>query len=249
MTEAEWLAATDPTPMLDFLRGKVSDRKSLLFDVARCRVLWHLLTDERNREVVVTLERLVDGPESLDGLGENVAFRNARRGARAARVELWQAAKAKMEEARGEVSRSVREAYTIAAAAEVADFAGFVGNMNYWIDLYQGGVYEEQSTRLRRDVAEEVCSGRSDLIRDIFGNPFRPVSVDPAWLTSTVVALASGIYAERAFNRLPILADALQDAGCDNEDVLHHCRGTAPHVRGCWVVDLVLGKEGPATIE
>ena len=80
------------------------------------------------------------------------------------------------------------------------------------------------------------------LLRAIFGNPFRPVAVDPAWPTSDVVALAKGIYEERAFDRMPILADALQDAGCDNEDILSHCRGPGPHVRGCWVVDLVLGK-------
>jgi hypothetical protein len=81
------------------------------------------------------------------------------------------------------------------------------------------------------------------LIRDIFGNPFRPVSVNPDWRTSTVLTLAEGIYANRAFDRLPVLADALQDAGCDNDDVLAHCRGDGPHVHGCWVVDLVLGKE------
>ncbi|MBA4064588.1 MAG: hypothetical protein C0501_12920 [Isosphaera sp.] len=80
------------------------------------------------------------------------------------------------------------------------------------------------------------------LLRDIVGNPFRPVTADPAWVTSTVVQLAAGVYAERAFDRLPILADALQDAGCDHPDVLAHCRGLGPHVRGCWVVDLVLGK-------
>jgi hypothetical protein len=80
------------------------------------------------------------------------------------------------------------------------------------------------------------------LLRDIFGNPFRPVAVDPAWLTSDVLALAQGIYDERAFDRMPILADALQDAGCDNDDILNHCRGPGPHVRGCWVVDLLLGK-------
>lgn len=62
------------------------------------------------------------------------------------------------------------------------------------------------------------------------------------WRTSTVVALAQGIYDDRAFDRLPILADALQDAGCDNPDILNHCRDTGPHARGCWVVDLVLGK-------
>jgi hypothetical protein len=82
------------------------------------------------------------------------------------------------------------------------------------------------------------------LIRDIFGNPFRPVALDPAWLTSDVVALARGVYAERAFDRMPILADALQDAGCDCEEVLNHCRdATAAHVRGCWALDLVSGKE------
>ncbi|AWM42432.1 hypothetical protein C1280_28660 [Gemmata obscuriglobus] len=79
-------------------------------------------------------------------------------------------------------------------------------------------------------------------MRDIFGNPFRPVVLNPAWRTSDALALARGIYDEGAFDRLPILADALQDAGCDSDDILNHCRGPGPHVRGCWVVDLVLGK-------
>jgi hypothetical protein len=83
----------------------------------------------------------------------------------------------------------------------------------------------------------------AELLRDIFGNPFRPVTADPSWLTSTVVALARGIYDDRAFDRLPILADALQDAGCDHADILAHCRSDDPHARGCWVVDLLLGKE------
>jgi hypothetical protein len=74
-------------------------------------------------------------------------------------------------------------------------------------------------------------------------NPFRPVTVDPAWQTSNVTALAQPIYDERAFDRLSILADALEDAGCDNADILNHCRQPGEHVRGCWVVDLVLGKE------
>ena len=81
------------------------------------------------------------------------------------------------------------------------------------------------------------------VLRCILGPlPFRSLQVDSVWLTSTVVEMARGIYDERAFDRLPILADALQDAGCENADVLAHCRGPGPHVRGCWVVDLVLGK-------
>ena len=81
-----------------------------------------------------------------------------------------------------------------------------------------------------------------DDLRDIFGNPFRPVAFADSWRSETAVALASGVYAERAFDRMPILADALEEAGCDHADVLSHCRGPGPHVRGCWVVDGVLGK-------
>ena len=83
----------------------------------------------------------------------------------------------------------------------------------------------------------------ADLLRCIFGNPFRPATIDPTWFTSPAVALAASMYESRDFAPMPILADALQDAGCENADVLAHCRNAqAPHVRGCWVVDLVLGK-------
>ena len=78
----------------------------------------------------------------------------------------------------------------------------------------------------------------------VFGWPFRPMTIDPAWLTSTAVAIARGIDAERAFDRMPILADALQDAGCEGADILTHLRHDPLHVRGCWVLDPVLGKEG-----
>jgi hypothetical protein len=103
-----------------------------------------------------------------------------------------------------------------------------------------------------------VVNGFHALSRDIFGNPFRTVAFSPEWRTDTAVTLARQMYEARDFSAMPILADALQDAGCDSADVLDHCRGkqgvsgepptgspvqTAPHVRGCWVVDLVLGKE------
>jgi hypothetical protein len=81
------------------------------------------------------------------------------------------------------------------------------------------------------------------LLHDIFGNPFRPVAFADSWRSETVTSLASAIYAERAFDRMPILADALEEAGCDQPDILAHCRGPGTHVRGCWVVDGVLGKE------
>jgi hypothetical protein len=84
---------------------------------------------------------------------------------------------------------------------------------------------------------------QSDLVRDIFGNPFRTVTFSSSWRTDTALSLARQMYDSRDFGTMPILADALQDAGCDNEDILSHCRdANQVHVRGCWVVDLVLGK-------
>jgi hypothetical protein len=80
------------------------------------------------------------------------------------------------------------------------------------------------------------------IFRDVFANPYRPVTFHPAWRTSNATALATSIYDERAFDHLPILADALEDAGCDNGDVLNHCREAGEHVRGCWAVDLILNK-------
>ncbi len=88
-------------------------------------------------------------------------------------------------------------------------------------------------------VHREFCNQ----FRDVAGNPFRPIVADPEWLTPTVQAIAASIYEDRAFDRLPILADAFEEAGCTNADVLLHCRKPGEHVRGCWVVDLVLGKQ------
>ena len=90
--------------------------------------------------------------------------------------------------------------------------------------------------------AEEL--EQANLLREVIGNPFRPTAILPEWKTSTVLSLARGIYEEKAFDRMPILADALQDAGCANEAILNHCWDEkTPHVRGCWVVDLILGKD------
>ena len=89
---------------------------------------------------------------------------------------------------------------------------------------------------------EPPLPGRADLLRDIFGNPFCPVTSDLSWLTSNVIDLAQGIYADHAFECMPILGDALEDAGCDNADILNHCRQPGEHVRGCFCLDLILNK-------
>ncbi|MCI0705266.1 MAG: hypothetical protein L0241_29760 [Planctomycetia bacterium] len=119
------------------------------------------------------------------------------------------------------------------AAAELAHNA-------CWLDAM---LLREALVVLRRLVRAGLPIPAAPL-REIFGNPFRTVEFNPAWRTSDVVLLARGIYEERAFDRMPILADALQDAGCDNDEMLNHLRAVdVIHVRGCWALDLVLGKE------
>jgi hypothetical protein len=102
---------------------------------------------------------------------------------------------------------------------------------------------ETDAYEVERKVQAVVEEAQCDLLRDIFGNPFRSVRAHSWWLTPTVVALARGIYEDRAFDRLPILSDALQDAGCVDEEILAHCRRLGPHVSGCWVVDAMLSNE------
>jgi hypothetical protein len=88
-----------------------------------------------------------------------------------------------------------------------------------------------------------VAAQLAPVVRDIFGDPFHPATLDPGWVTADVRGLALAAYRDRSYDRLPILADALADAGCEHEALLAHCRDGGPHVRGCWVVDLVLGKD------
>lgn len=80
------------------------------------------------------------------------------------------------------------------------------------------------------------------MIRCAFGNPYRPLRPARGWLTRDVVNVARGMYAARDFGGMPVLADALQEAGCEDAGVLAHCREPGPHARGCWVVDALLGK-------
>jgi hypothetical protein len=218
MTEQEWLACTDPKPMLEFIRGKASDRKLRLFAVACCRCGWHLLPDERSRNAVVVAEQFADGKATWEQL-------------RAAWAAAMTAAKAAMRvarqvkgEAKSVADQVVRAAWEAAWGAKQT--AAFV--------VKEGG-----------EIAKKAWPDQTTFFCDIFGSPFRPVSLSPSWLVwndGAVRKMAQAIYDERAFDRLFVLADALEDAGCHNADILAHCRQPGPHVRGCWVVDLVLGK-------
>jgi hypothetical protein len=233
MTESEWLVCTDPTPMLEFLPGKASDRKLRLFAVESVRLVSNWLVHPNSRAAVEVSERVAEGISSRDMLApiyraawevlplepySDLHVTAARAAGRTVQDQAYEAAIltknevvelcAEMEEAK---VTSENEKYRV-----------------YWIGKAQG------ETLL------------ASCLRDVCGNPFRPRSIEPCWLAwgdGTVVKLAKAIYDDRAFGRLPVLADTLEDAGCRDADILGHCRGPGPHVRGCWVVDLLTGRK------
>jgi hypothetical protein len=218
MTEAQWLACRNPIPMLELIRGKVSERKVRLLAVAFLRHLQHLMPEDRCWEVLEAAERYADGSAGLKEL------KRARK--RAEQILSWAeslAANPASSRAPGSLRREV--------AFAVLHTTGRSRPMTFSFDLL-------------RDPANAPYF--ATMVRDGIGNPFRPSSPLAgsvlAWNEDTVRRFAEGIYAERAFERLPILADALLDAGCDDEELIAHCRSAGPHVRGCWAVDLILGK-------
>jgi len=209
--------------MLAYLRGKATDRQLRLLAAAFCRHVWELITDTRSRRAVEVAEGFADDTESKWQLRTAnresfVAFQEMRYAAGPNRV--------------GMAHLFAAEAASLAAAQDrpALEIAAGAWALSSWA--------LEPSNR---DFQHEPLL--ANLCRDIFS--FRSVAADPAWLAwnnGTVRNLAQAIYTDRAFDRLPILADALEDAGCTNADILAHCRGGGEHVRGCWVVDLILGK-------
>jgi hypothetical protein len=217
MTESEWLACTNLNQMQIWIFHTgvhPSSRKNKLFEVACCRQIWHIITDTRCRRAIEVAEQFADGMASENELA---AARSALR---------------------------VRRSRVTTAGQLAESVAGGNTSFSEW------GVRKLALRHAGLDPKDEAAdaaamSQQADLYRDIIGNPFRPLNIDPTWLSwrdGTVVKLARAIYDERAFDRLPILADALEDAGCTNNDILDHCRNPGPHVRGCLVVDLLLGK-------
>ncbi len=237
MTEEEWRTTRDPVAVLEHLHaaGCTSGRKLNLFAVVCCRRMKYLFYDPRHEAAVGVLEGFADGHAGMDELAAahdgllDVGSYDPDFSLKADSSEVdlrWVANLAVSQATRVEGAGDI----PLRRATAAAHFAVRVGEMTDRYFDAMGSEYIEREW-LRRALA---C---------VFGDPFRPVGFDPSWRSETAVALAKGIYDDRAFDRLPILADALEEAGCDAADVLNHCRGPGPHARGCWVVDGVLGKE------
>ncbi len=222
MTEETWLRMTTPTvQLLGFMEERVSDRKRRLFAVACCYLAWDHLGSEGLRRGVEAAELLADG---------KVTTQKVKALRRAVEPDLRGGYEYR-DAARHAVHYTLIVAKHLNGITAAAHCATAVG--------YSAAGEQAAYSSPERKRQEE---GHMRLLRDVLGNPFRPVVFEEGWRTTTTTALVTGIYEEKVFDRMPILADALEEAGCDSREVLDHCRGPGEHVRGCWVVDLVLGK-------
>ena len=244
MTEEEWMTGDELWRMLRFLddSGRLPPRKVVLYSVTACRC--------RGIDLPPEYAPILDEFESLAelaGLAE-ISSRLEVEGFIASDGRQWAPADSLVADRLLAMSRA---AHVIFRRREGAILRP--GESSSWgSDPRFDADYAVCYALMMNPYAASFGDGNGSIkhspleariLRDLIGNPFRSVALDPRWQSETVLALATGIYAERAFDRMPILADALEEAGCDNADILTHCRGNGPHVRGCWVVDLILGKQ------
>jgi hypothetical protein len=242
MTEKEWLETDDLRAMLSHVRSganltrsKAGRRKMRLFACGCCRHVWDLLPDERTKKSLAACEQYADG--KIDETAREAALLEANKTAAKeyARAEVKALAPG-MEAARAVWSALDKD------GRQAVEFT-----LEYTTKVVQAAARrvagKGQKGKDADIAAAELRKRQCALLRELFGNPFQPVAFAKTWKTSNVVAIATSIYNEHAFDRMPVLGDALEEAGCTEAAVLEHCRGAGPHFRGCWVVDLLLGKE------
>jgi hypothetical protein len=240
MTEDEWLSGTNLKLMLELLRGKASDRKLRLFAVACCCVS-HLAPDQASRNALEVAERYADGLATEEERQAACTATLLKGVGPGSPVEGWEADY----EATSAIGwATVGVAFDAAAKAPRDTAAARIfGSVPDPIRFTE--TEEEVWTEPALVVYKAERALQCDLLRDIIGNPFRPLAVEPSWLAwndGTVVNMAQGIYDDRAFDRLSVLADALEDAGCHDAAILDHCRQPGQHVRVCWIVHILLGR-------
>jgi hypothetical protein len=219
VTESEWLASDDPDAMLEFLEDWLSERKKRLFACACCRRVLHLIPDDRVRAALEVSEEFADRAASRKQLAQAYAI-------------AWEVYEAAMSS--GEPEEPFAEAIELACGEKLEDVAEVAQEARL-----DEALYEETTPKDRKFTVRER-KAQAEILRDFFGNPFRPVTVARKWLVPGVVGLAQRIYQGRAFNEMPALADALEKADCTEDQLLQHCRKEKAHARGCWVLDRLL---------
>jgi hypothetical protein len=241
MPQRVWLGNDDSLRLYADLFHSASERKLRLGAAACCRRVWPLLLDERSKTGMDVFENHADGTVPWK------AFHRARIAAEAAFREMQE--RWPYDGRTEEQNRWIEAAVAVDCLLKQEQFPArktVDEGAGPWVLCairLAGRVVAPGTPDLMDGATSGERAAQADLLRDIFGNPFRPVAFGPEWRSDTAVSLARHIYESRDFSTMPILADALQDAGCDNADILNHCRDPQQvHVRGCWVVDLVLGK-------
>jgi hypothetical protein len=233
MDEVEWRKCDNPQAMLKSIRGQASARKLRLVAVACCYRIWSVLTDERARRSVVVAE----------GFADEVLTRQERAEARKQARSISQTASRRWK-AQGFPDSGPCYAANCGygAAARVSCARAWEAAVHLFSSCTAAAAGSRNDGAARKQEAVVQCA----LVRDLFDLlVFAPVAISPAvlaWNNGTLMNFARTIYDERAFDRLPILADALEDAGCTDAAILDHLRGPGPHTRGCFALDLVLGK-------
>jgi hypothetical protein len=238
ITASEWSTSADPEAMLEFISGRISDRKVRLFATACCRRVVHVVRDDRIRGIVDVSGKFADCDATAVDLAcecfeaeRAQEWDNTLQGdAEKAAVWALRALDSELDVA-SVVLRSYEAHGVIAAEGLDAE-----SSRRSVPPCYTFGYVVSELAKLDEQRAQ------ANLLRDIVGDPASSFDFDSRWRTHDVIGLAHAIYGDCKFELLPILADALMDAGCDDERVLSHCRSITRHVRGCWVVDLVLGK-------
>jgi hypothetical protein len=232
MDETEWLGCVDPAGMLDYLGNQASDRKVRLFACACVRLKWRQLIYAAPRDAVDLAERFAEGQATLEEVEQmrqqaDMAAMNAPEFDR----YIYLASAVTLAESAAEAARTAREFMQSQAVYEaLLDIAPM-----------------ENETQVAARARQEVSRAQGRLLHELFGNPFRPVRIEPAWLAwcdGAVAGMARLIDEEGRFDELPYLADALTDAGCDNDELIRHLREpVSRHLRGCWALEALVGRQ------
>ncbi len=224
MTDQEWFSAIDPTVMLEFIRDKSTDRKLRLFACACVRRISDSVPDDHRRKAVEAAEQYAEGIIGDDELSKahNAATRSGR---------PWTPA--------GVAARWTAWPKWVFAGSAMAAAVARVASISMAYHTARSSRKSKRWKAARNAERDVQCT----ILRDVIGNPFRTENLDSVGRNRTVKEIAEIIYAERAFDRLSMLGDALEDAGCTSDDMLNHCRQPGVHVRGCWTLDLILNKK------
>jgi hypothetical protein len=229
MTEGEWLTGSNVDELLAYLGPRADTRRLRLLACACCRAIWPQLPDPRSRAGIEVAERYADGKASDRELASarNRALAAAGNGERkAGYAPYWT------------LNSNLRAclAHALMAAVDAATLSA--------VGPARAGKESEAWTVATASAIASATAIQANLVREVFGNPFRPSLLRPSQRASVVLGLAQQAYADQEANLLPLLADALEDAGCEDRLLLTHLRTPAAHVRGCWALDQILVRHG-----